>query len=166
MEWSMIKGYAYEPFSHPIMGAFGAVFLSIFTFLYGNGLVATTGMSLYTGVIALDWISGYRAAKKDGSYASEYGIDGGFRTIFLFIVPALAHGVDLLMSTPNVVFGFALLSFGFHVWKSMTANVYRAGWDKWIPVYVLDIVADEIEHKVARSRKRVAEKQKYLSGDE
>ncbi|MFJ7934823.1 phage holin family protein [Sporosarcina sp. NPDC096371] len=74
-------------------------------------------MSLYTGVIVLDWISGYRASKKDGSYASEYGIDGGFRTIFLFIVPALAHGVDLLMSTPNVVFGFALLSFGFHVWK-------------------------------------------------
>lgn len=166
MEWSMIKDYAYEPFSHPVIGFVGAMFLAAFTLLYGNGLVATVGMSLYLGVITLDWISGYRASKKDGSYASEYGIDGGFRTTFLLIVPALAHWVDVLTGTPNVVMGFTLLSFGFHVWKSMTANVYRAGWDRWIPVYVLNIVADEIEHKVARARKRIAEKEKYLNGDE
>ncbi len=165
MEWSMIKDYAHEPFTHPIAGSIGAALLTVFTILYGNGPVSMVGMSLYLGVIVLDWISGYSASKKDGSYASEYGIDGGFRTMFLLIVPVLGHWVDVLMGTPNITLGFVLLSFGFHIWKSMTAYVYRAGWDRWIPVSVLNIVADEIEHKIARSRKRIAEKEKYL-GDE
>lgn len=166
MDWLQIKQYAAEPFTHPIAGTVGAIFLTVFTLFYGDSAVAIYGMSLYAGVIALDWLSGYRASKKDGSYASEYGIDGAYRTVYLFIAPALAHLVDKWMNTPNIVFGFILLSFSFHIWKSMTANVCRAGWDIWIPLWVLNLVADEIEHKTARARKRIAEKQKYLNGDE
>lgn len=166
MQWELIKDYIVNPFTHPIAGSLGSLILATFTVFYGDSVVAIYGMSLYVGVIILDWVSGYRASKIDGSYASEYGIDGGFRTAFMVALPALAHWVDKLMGTPNIAFGFMLLSFGFHIWKSMTANVFRAGWDKWIPISVLNMVADEIEHKVARSRKRVAEKQKYLKEDD
>lgn len=161
-----LKTYIINPFDHPIAGVIGSVFVSLFTFLYGDGSVSSIGMSLYIMIIAADWISGYAAAKKDGSYASEYGIEGAYRTVLLLIFPAMANGADKLLNMPNVLFGFVLCAFSAHIWKSMTANVYRAGYDKWIPVWVLERVYDEIEHKTARARKRIAEKQKYLERSE
>jgi phage-related holin len=84
-------------------------------------------MTLYFLLIVMDWIAGYRASKIDGSYASEYGIAGGFRTAFLFLMPSIGHLVDSIMNMPGVVFGFLTAAFGLHIWKSMTANVIRAG---------------------------------------
>lgn len=161
-----LKNYLALLTGHPIAGTIGAMVTAIFSYLYGGTEFAIGAILIYAGAIALDWIAGYRASKRDGSYASEYGIDGGFRTAFLLIVPALAHRADVMMNLPNVIFAFVLFSFGLHIWKSMTANVVRCGWDVWIPIWALDYVADEIEHKIARSQKRIDEKQKYLKKDD
>ncbi len=147
-------------------GSIGAFFASIINSIYGDHIFVIPGMGLYVGVITLDWISGYRASRKDGSYASEYGIDGAFRTLYLLIAPALANLADILLGTTGVVFGFTVLAFGSHIWKSMTANVYRAGWAVWIPIKVLDWVSDEIDHKTARAKRRIQERDKYLKGGE
>lgn len=159
-----IKEYAVETFAHTSVGSVGAFFMPIFTFLYGEGPTVILWMLAYMLLITTDWISGYRASRIDGSYASEYGIEGAYRTAYLLIVPVLAHKADLIIGTPNVIFGFTLLAFGMHIWRSMTANVYRAGWDKWIPISVLNWVADEIDHKTARAKKRVHERNKLLKG--
>lgn len=143
---------------HPIAGSFGAVLGAVFSSLYGDSKIAYAGMFLFFGIIILDWISGYRASKKDGSYASEYGIDGAFRTVFILIFPVLAHQADTFMQLPNVLFSFCLLAFGVHIWKSMTANVIRCGWNVWIPVWMLNAVSDELDHKIARSKKRLEQK--------
>lgn len=165
MSWRTLGVYFVNPLDHPIAGAIGSLFISIFTFLYGGGKIAILGMLLYTLIIAADWISGYSAARKDGSYASEYGIEGAYRTTLLLLFPAMANFADQLLNMPNVIFGFVVFSFSAHIWRSMTANVYRAGYDKWIPVWVLERVADEIEHKAARAKKRIQEKEKYLGGE-
>lgn len=145
-------------------GSLGAFLASLINTVYGDHVFVVPAISLYIGIITLDWISGFSASRKDGSYASEYGIDGAFRTLFLLIAPALANLADILLGTPGTVFGFTVLAFGSHIFKSMTANVYRAGWSVWIPVKVLDWVSDEIDHKTARAKKRIQERDKYLRG--
>lgn len=166
MNVAAIKEYTIVTFAHTGIGSVGAFLMPIFTFLYGKGPTALLWMFVYGLLIATDWISGYRASRVDGSYASEYGIEGAYRTAYLLIVPVLAHKADLIIGTPNIIFGFTLLTFGAHIWRSMTANVYRAGWDKWIPIPVLNWVADEIEHKTARAQKRIKERQELLKEDD
>ncbi|WP_339167112.1 phage holin family protein [Brevibacillus sp. FSL L8-0520] len=148
-----------------ISGAAGAFFVSAFQFFYGEGPIRYLALVLYLLLIAMDWAAGYRASKIDGSYASEYGINGAFRTAFLLFMPAVGHLIDSLLGTPGIAFIFLTAAFGLHIWKSMTANVVRAGWEKWVPEWALIAVSDEIEHKLARAIKRRQEKEKYLDGD-
>lgn len=159
-----LKNYLSLLAAHPVVGGIGATALSVVSLLYGTGATLYAA-ALFAGVIILDWLAGYRASKIDGSYASEYGIAGGFRTAFMLIVPALAYHTDLLMGLEKLhpIFYYVILNFGLHTWKSMTANVYRCGWHVWIPMSVLEYVADEIENKTARANKRIEEKQKYLN---
>ncbi|MFD0868754.1 phage holin family protein [Paenibacillus residui] len=145
-------------------GAAGAFFFPAFHFMYGEGTVRYLAMFLFLLLITMDWIAGYRASKMDGSYASEYGIAGGFRTVFMLFMPAVGHLIDSIFGMPGIAFGFLIAVFGLHIWKSMTANVARAGWDKWVPEWALEMVADEIEHKISRAIKRRQEKDKYLDG--
>ncbi|MGM7637563.1 phage holin family protein [Bacillus sp. Hm123] len=151
--------------AHPGVGVVGASGLATLNFLYGTGITLTAAL-IFMAVLALDWIAGLRASKKDGSYASEYGIDGAFRTAFILLTLSLSYRVDLALGLPNVLFFFFIGNFGLHIWKSMTANVVRAGWERWVPIQVLDMVADEIEHKTARAERRKEEKAKYLKEDE
>lgn len=150
--------------SNFIAGSAGAIFVPAFHFLYGEGSIRYLAMLLFVLLITMDWIAGYRASKKDGSYASEYGIAGAFRTAFMLLMPATGHLVDGIFGLPGIAFGFLTVAFGLHIWRSMTANVARAGWDKWVPNWALDMVADEIEHKISRAIKRKREKDRFLDG--
>lgn len=111
----------------------------------------------------MQWTGSRRASKKDGSYASEYGINDRFRTVFLLGVPAVGNLIDGIIGMPMIAFGFLTGAFGIHIWKSMTANTVRDGWEKWVPTWAMNAVADEIEHKLARSIKRRIDKEKYLN---
>ncbi|ERI10838.1 toxin secretion/phage lysis holin [Aneurinibacillus aneurinilyticus ATCC 12856] len=150
----------------PLFGMAGSTFIPVFHFLYGEGITRYVAMILYTLVIVMDWIGGYRASKIDGSYASEYGIAGGFRTAFLLLMPAVGHLIDVILSMPGVAFGFLTVAFGQHIWKSMTANVIRAGWDKWVPEWAMVRVSDELDHKVARARERIKRKTDMLNDED
>ncbi|PGM02374.1 phage holin family protein, partial [Bacillus thuringiensis] len=46
-------------------------------------------------VVTLDWITGSKASKLDGSYSSAYGVEGIARTVVLFLLPCLAHMFDI-----------------------------------------------------------------------
>jgi len=138
--------------------AFGGMFVSIFEFLYGAGQVTLATMTALAFFIVMDWISGTRAAKKDKSYASKYGIDGIFRTFFILLLPAGGHLLDKVIGAPGVIFG--VLSFGvlYHIIQSMTANAIRAGWGQWVPDWILtkltDWVKSELENKISRAAQR------------
>lgn len=136
----------------------GGFVVPTFEFLYGEGDVVRYVMTALLFFVVMDWISGIRAAKKDNTYASKYGIDGVFRTFFILLLPAGGHLLDMALGLPGIIFG--LLSFGvlYHVIQSMTANAIRAGWGEWVPDWLLnkltDWVKNEIESKLARSEQR------------
>ncbi len=157
-----VKDYLNLLVANPIAGTVGATTLGILNFMYGTG-ITLTAMGIFTVLLVLDWIAGRAASKRDGSYASEYGINGGYRTAFIVLILFAAYRVDVALGLPYVAFGYLLLNFGLPMWRSMTANVYRAGWDVWIPQAVLNRVADEIEHKAARANKRLSEREQYLN---
>lgn len=144
-------------------------------FLYGGGeLVYLVLMVLMISTL-LDWNSGRRAAKKDGVNASEYGIDGIWRTGQIYLILALGHWIDktfLLNNFELVDYQlngaiFYLFAAGIFVdtLKSVTANHARLGWDNRIPSWALDWVANEIENKIARARERREKIVKHQPGE-
>ncbi|MEK4513643.1 phage holin family protein [Paenibacillus sp. FSL K6-2524] len=139
----------------------GAVLVPAFEFLYGSGDVVYYGMLALLFFIGMDWISGVRAAKKDDTYASEYGIDGVFRSFFMLLLPAGGHFVDQLFTLPGVVFGLFAGGLLFHVLKSMTANAIRAGWGNRLPIsalnFVINFVGSELDNKIKRAESRKGE---------
>ncbi|WP_332648910.1 phage holin family protein [Lysinibacillus sp. 54212] len=161
---NFIKEYFQLLVANPTAGVIGTGILGVLNFLYGTGITLTV-MTIFATVLALDWLAGRAAAKKDGSYASEYGVNGAYRTSFILIILALAYRVDTTLGLPYLSFFYLIGNFGLPMWRSMTANVYRAGWEVWIPQRVLNRVADEIEHKTARANKRLEERRKYGGAD-
>lgn len=145
-----------------IASVIGAFFVPIFEFLYGEGETVKYLMIALLFFIALDWITGIRAAKRDNSYASEYGLDGIFRTFFLLLLPAGGHFLDMIFSLPGVVFGIFGTGVLYHVIQSMTANALRAGWGNWFPEWIITKVSEwvksELESKINRAETRRVDK--------
>lgn len=160
-----------------ILGGFTVPF---FQYLFGEGETRTIMIALLMILIVMDWIAGSQASEKDGSYASEYGIQGVYRTVFIIMLPVVGNLADRILidyiSTLQIhLFGFiipftffGLLLFGlyWHISKSAVANAVRAGWANWLPVswieFLLNWVKNEIENKAARAIKRKEDKDKYL----
>ncbi|WP_138751845.1 phage holin family protein [Paenibacillus sinopodophylli] len=141
-----------------IWTAAGAIVVPAFEFLYGAGEAVYTSMIALLFFILMDWISGTRAAKKDMSYGSSYGIDGVARTLFMLLLPAGGHLLDLVFKLPGILFGALTAGLLYHVIQSMVANSIRAGWGEWLPLNVLEAllkwVGSELDKKVQRATQR------------
>lgn len=137
----------------------GGVLLPVFEFLYGEGMQVLYTVLALVFFIMLDWVAGIRAAKKDATYSSKYGIDGVFRTFFMICLPAGGHFLDMIFGLPSVFFGVLAAGLLYHTIKSATANAIRAGWGQWIPENVLNLLTDwvrsEIESKSSWARRRL-----------
>ncbi len=131
-----------------ISGTFG----TIIGFLYGKANVIW--ILILMMVVSLDWITGSKASKIDGTYSSQYGIEGIARTAVLFLLPCLAHMFDIAFKLPDFFFFMFTGGLVYHIFNSFTANCARIGWDKWIPTRLLESVASEIEAKIQRSESR------------
>lgn len=136
----------------------GAVLIPAFDFLYGEADAVITIMTALLFFIIMDWLSGIRAAKKDNTYASKYGIDGVFRTFFMLLLPAGGHFLDMVFGLPGAIFGALAIGTLYHVLQSMTANSIRAGWGDSLPLPVLEAVlkwvGSELDKKVKRAASR------------
>lgn len=132
-------------------------------FVYGVGNLIW--IAILVLVTLLDWISGIRASKKDGTYTSEYGKAGLLRTLVMFILPVLGNVIDIALGTTLNVQGFEFGIFFYaltggliyHTAMSAAANFKRAGWEKWVPINVLESVASEIKAKSQRAESRKSE---------
>lgn len=150
-------------------GIIGAFLAPVFEFFYGESEVVRYTMTALFFFLALDWISGIRASKKDLSYGSAYGIDGLFRSFFILLLPAGGHLIDKIFGSPGIVFGLISAALLYHIIQSMTANSIRAGWGKWIPDWLLNKITEwvrsEIENKLARAVERRSKVSEQLGGD-
>lgn len=143
---------------HAVFATIGAVAGSVVEIVYGGGEDRKLMIGVYAFFIFMDWISGIAASKKDGSYSSEYGINGVLRTLFILCFPAAANMLDYVLHTPGVVFYFVTSGLIFHTFNSLTANSVRAGWEKWIPKSVITFVQSEIENKMNRAQNKQEDK--------
>lgn len=143
---------------HFIFTTIGALFVPVFEFMYGVGEAVYTAMIALLFFIVMDWISGTMAAMKDKSYGSSYGIDGVARTLFMLLLPAGGHLLDLVFKLPGILFGALTAGLLYHVIQSMVANSVRAGWGNWLPLNVLEAllkwVGSELDKKVQRATQR------------
>lgn len=153
----------FEKIAAAVIGGFA---LPVFEYLYGSGTAVVSTMGALSFFIVMDWLAGVRAARRDDTYASKYGIDGIFRTFFMLLLPAGGHLLDKVIGLPGILFGVFAVGLIYHTIKSMTANAIRAGWADWLPISILervtDWVASEIESKIDRALKRKTER---MSGD-
>jgi phage-related holin len=144
------------------VGMAGGTIGTFLSMLYGNSQVNMYVALLLLTVVVFDWLGAIGAALKDGSYASEYGIQGVFRTTIILTLPLVGRLLDKLTGTPIVIADVPVSGFYwfissvliYNTWMSMTANFARAGYEKWIPNWMLQFVASEIEAKITRSEGR------------
>ncbi|MEH7157485.1 phage holin family protein [Neobacillus drentensis] len=140
-------------------GFFSIIGAGIGTFLskiYGGevGLIFITLLGL---AVCLDWLGAIAAAMKDKSYASQYGIIGVLRTAVILALPVFGKLLDSALNTQGFFFYMLTIGLLYHTVISMTANFKRAGWERWIPTWALDIIASELEAKVKRAQSRKGE---------
>lgn len=151
----------------PETGAFASIGLLIGPFieyLYGDG--RGTFIAALSLIILIDWISGIAASHKDGTYTSEYGIEGIFRTIVILLLPALGNLLDTIFNTPGFLFYSITFGLIYHIMQSLTANFVRAKWDRWIPARMIEHVASEVKAKSLRAAKRKEVLDKYDKREE
>ena len=146
-----------------LAGVWGGLIIPVFQFFYGTNSTVLPLMAALVFFIAMDWMSGSRASKKDKSYGSKYGIDGIFRTFFMVLLPAGGHLLDTALQLPGILFGIFVFGLLYHTLQSMTANVIRAGWADWLPISILEMVTNwvksEIDSKVSRAQQRKSERE-------
>ncbi|MFS0776271.1 phage holin family protein [Neobacillus sp. 3P2-tot-E-2] len=136
-----------------VVGASVGAFL---TKLYG-GEVGLYIIGALTLGIVLDWLGAIAAATKDKSYSSQYGIIGVIRTAVILALPVFGKLLDSALSTQGFIFYMLSIGLLYHTLVSMTANFKRAGWERWIPTWALDLIASELEAKVKRAQTRKGE---------
>ncbi|MEC0269045.1 phage holin family protein [Paenibacillus anseongense] len=136
----------------------GTIIGPILTEAFGSGKF--WAFLLFFAIIVADWITGMAAAKKDVTYSSEYGISGALRTLLMLWIPFIGWLLDKVSLTvfginqPGYAFFAITIMLSYHTWESMTANAYRAGWEKWIPKSVTSFVSSEIKAKTERAQKQ------------
>lgn len=130
-------------------GALGPILSKV----YGGEMYIWFILVLFFAIL-FDWIGGSIAAKKDDTYSSAYGLQGIVRTAVLLALPAWGSFIDQIFGTNFIFFGFwgGVL---FHTSISMAANFKRIGWNIWIPTWMIEWVAREIEAKIRRANSRL-----------
>ncbi|MFY0127919.1 phage holin family protein [Bacillus cytotoxicus] len=133
-------------------GAISGGLGTVVNLLYGKANLIW--VMIFGWIIVLDWITGSKASKIDGTYSSQYGIEGITRTVVLLSLPALAHLFDIALKLPDFFFFMVIGGLSYHIFNSFAANCARIGWEKWIPAWLLESVASEIEAKIRRADSR------------
>lgn len=149
---------------NPIIATVSALCLAFFEFMYGVGSWVRDGMLLVALLLVADWMSGVSAAKKDGIDTSHYGLVGLTRTALLLILPAIAHILDRLLDTGSLFTYFMIAAMSRNIIKSVIANIHRAGWDRWVPVNVLDMALNWVGAELAHKEQRATERKQHLYG--
>ncbi|MBD2870949.1 phage holin family protein [Paenibacillus arenilitoris] len=110
--------------------------------IYGEGRLPP--LLLLAAATGLDWITGIAAAWKDRAHAAEYGRMGILRTAFVLLLPMFASLLDGVLGMPGLFFYAVTIGLIYRTWQSITANAYRAGWERLIPKSVLQMIEGEL----------------------
>lgn len=140
-----------------IGGAIGA----LISFLFGELGDAMKWLFLF---VCLDYLTGSAAAWVAGCYSSDAGLRGICRKMVIFLIVALAHGVDVMavgLGLPFALRDVMICALGLNEIVSLIENVDRLGYGDLIPGFVrrglhtLQRKAEEKIEGVADERKEI-----------
>lgn len=123
----------------------GATLGAAFSFLFGdNAAQLLTWLAIFVG---LDYATGVYAALRTGTFSSRIGYIGIPKKIFIFLMVALCHGLDVACGfawcEQLAIFAYCVNEFG-----SLVENIIRAGHGDLIPNFihrVLSIMHDKVD---------------------
>ncbi|MGN9864730.1 phage holin family protein [Bacillus swezeyi] len=118
-----------------------AVLGGVVGFLFGGWNVLLTILSV---LVIVDYGSGLAAAAVNGEVKSRAGLIGITRKIFIFVIVAVAHMIDLLLIENGIEMGFlvmtmAIVFYCINELISITENAGKMG------VYVPETITKAIE---------------------
>ncbi|WP_199615565.1 phage holin family protein [Paenibacillus alkalitolerans] len=103
-----------------------ALFGTVTSYLYG-GWSQVLGILLF--LVIADYLSGFVAAAKEGKLKSTVGLIGIAKKVFIFVIVAVAHQVDLLLGQSHVFRDATIFFYAANEALSILENAGRAGLD-------------------------------------
>ena len=85
--------------------------------------------------IAADYVTGTVAAFRSGEWSSQTGFTGIFKKVFILLVVAMCHGLDVATGT-DLLRNAAIFAYGLNEVGSILENVDRLGCGKLIPAVI------------------------------
>lgn len=106
-----------------------AIFAGLIQFLYGDWTVLLTILMALT---VIDFISGLAAGYANGELKSKVGMVGIARKVFIFLMVAVAHLIDLMLiqsrlETKAVVMTMTIVFYAVNEILSIIENAGRIG---------------------------------------
>lgn len=106
------------------------------SFLFGD---IGKGMQWLCLFVVLDYITGSLAAWIAGRYSSDAGLRGIARKLVVFLIVALAHGIDTMavgIGLPFALRDVMICALGLNEVVSLIENIDRLGYGDLIPAFV------------------------------
>ena len=85
--------------------------------------------------VAVDYLTGTIAAGKTGEWHSRVGFRGLFKKVFIFVVVALSHGLDVITGT-EMLRNAAIVAYAVNELGSTLENMDRLGFGSMIPSFL------------------------------
>ena len=106
------------------------------SFLFGD---IGEGMQWLFLFVCLDYLTGSIAAWIAGRYSSDAGLRGIARKMIVFLIVALAHGIDTMATGIGLPFALRdvmICALGLNEVVSLIENIDRLGYGDLIPAFV------------------------------
>lgn len=113
-------------------------------------------------VIMLDWLCGSALARRSTTVtkSSSTAIDSLIRDCMIMICVGLAYLMDYALQTGSFIFVVFVMAFIWQNFISVMANVYVLGWERYFPMWLVNIINNEITHKIKKYLEDSHEKDK------
>ena len=121
---------------HGIVMAVGAAVGAAVSFFFGE---ITSGMQWLFIFVVSDYVTGSCAAWIAGKYSSDAGLRGIARKMIVFLIVALAHGIDTMatgLGLPFALRDVMICALGLNEVVSLIENIDRLGYGDLIPAFV------------------------------
>lgn len=85
--------------------------------------------------VLIDYVTGTFAAGKVGGWSSAVGFKGLFKKVFIFVVVAFCHGIDVTTNS-DFLRNAAIAAYAINELGSTLENLDRLGWGSLIPSFL------------------------------
>lgn len=139
---------------HASIMAIGAAAGAVISFAFGE---ITDGMRWLFIFVVADYLTGSCAAWIAGKYSSDAGLRGIARKLVIFLIVALAHGIDQMavgLAIPFALRDCMICALGLNEIVSLVENIDRLGGGDLIPDFVrrgLYALQKKAEAKIERA---------------